>query len=79
MNTSPEIARLRIPAAPRSIQKGSTLGDLLDREAIDLAFELCRRWLKGASAERNWLIRHAVRHPAKKGVKAALQLRKLAK
>ena len=25
----------RLPAAPRSIQKGSFLGDLLDREAID--------------------------------------------
>jgi hypothetical protein len=29
--------------------------------------------------ERNWLIRHAVRHPAKKGVKVALRLRRLAK
>jgi hypothetical protein len=29
------IAGLRIPVAPRSIQKGSTLKDLLDREAID--------------------------------------------
>jgi 3-methyladenine DNA glycosylase AlkC len=43
-----------------------------------LAFELCTRWLEGASAERKWVIRHAVRHPAKKGVKAALRLRKLA-
>lgn len=44
-----------------------------------LAFELCRRWVDGASAERRWLIRHAVRHPAKQGVKAALRLRALAK
>lgn len=44
-----------------------------------LAFDLCERWLDGASAERKWLIRHAVRHPAKKGVAAALRLRKLAK
>ncbi|HMP83608.1 MAG TPA: DNA alkylation repair protein [Verrucomicrobiota bacterium] len=43
-----------------------------------LAFDLCERWLNGASAERKWLIRHALRHPAKKGVKAALQLRKRA-
>ncbi len=44
-----------------------------------LAFDVCQRWLEGASAERKWVIRHAVRHPAKKGVKAALRLRKLAK
>jgi 3-methyladenine DNA glycosylase AlkC len=44
-----------------------------------LAFELCERWLVGASDERKWLIRHAVRHPAKNGSKVALQLRKRAK
>ncbi len=44
-----------------------------------LAFELCERWLAGASAERKWLIRHAVRHPAKHGVKASLRLRERAK
>lgn len=44
-----------------------------------LAFEICERWLDGATAERKWMIRHAVRHPAKKGVKEALRLRKLAK
>ena len=44
----------------------------------DLAFETCRRWLQGASAERGWIIRHAVRLPAKKGVKEALRLRGLA-
>jgi 3-methyladenine DNA glycosylase AlkC len=44
-----------------------------------LAFELCERWVEGATAERKWLIRHAVRHPAKKGVEAALRLRQLAK
>jgi len=43
-----------------------------------LAFELCERWLAGASEERKWLIRHAVRHPAKKGVKAAMRLRERA-
>lgn len=44
-----------------------------------LAFELCARWLEGASPERKWLIRHAVRHPAKKGVHAAVRLRLLAR
>jgi 3-methyladenine DNA glycosylase AlkC len=44
-----------------------------------LAFELCERWLDGATKERKWLLRHAVRHPAKKGVTAALRIRWLAK
>lgn len=54
------------------------LGDIA-KDHPTLAFELCRSWVNGASAERRWLIRHAVRHPAKKGVKAALRLRQLAK
>jgi 3-methyladenine DNA glycosylase AlkC len=54
------------------------IGDIA-KDHPTLAFELCESWLKGASAERKWIIRHAVRHPAKKGVKAALRLRKLAK
>lgn len=53
------------------------LGDIA-KDHPQLAFEICERWVEGASAERKWLIRHAVRHPAKKGVKAALGLRKLA-
>jgi 3-methyladenine DNA glycosylase AlkC len=54
------------------------VGDIA-KDHPDLAFALCTRWVAGASAERKWLIRHAVRHPAKKGVKAALRLRQLAK
>ena len=53
------------------------LGDIA-KDHPDLAFEVCARWVVGASEERNWLIRHAVRHPAKHGVKAALRLRRLA-
>lgn len=53
------------------------MGDIA-KDHPQLAFEICERWVEGASAERKWLIRHAVRHPAKKGVKAALRLRKLA-
>ena len=52
-------------------------GDIA-KDHPQLAFEICERWLVGASAERKWMIRHAVRHPAKKGVAAALRLRKLA-
>lgn len=54
------------------------LGDIA-KDHLNLAFEICERWVSGASKERKWLIRHAVRHPAGKGVKAALRLRKLAK
>jgi 3-methyladenine DNA glycosylase AlkC len=54
------------------------IGDIA-KDHPQLAFEICERWLKGASAERKWMIRHAVRHPAKKGVKTALQLRLRAK
>jgi len=54
------------------------IGDIA-KDHPQLAFEMCERWLKGASAERKWMIRHAVRHSAKRGVKAALRLRKLAK
>jgi 3-methyladenine DNA glycosylase AlkC len=54
------------------------LGDIA-KDHPQLVFELCERWVDGASAQRRWLIRHAVRHPAKQGVKAALRLRRLAK
>lgn len=54
------------------------IGDIA-KDHPQLAFEICERWLDGASAERKWMIRYAVRHPAKKGVKAALELRKRAK
>jgi 3-methyladenine DNA glycosylase AlkC len=53
------------------------VGDIA-KDHPELAFEICERWVKGASPERKWLIRHAVRHPARKGVKAALRLRKMA-
>ena len=53
------------------------VGDIA-KDHPDLAFALCEQWIQGASAERKWVIRHAVRHPAKKGVREALRLRKLA-
>lgn len=54
------------------------LGDIA-KDHPALVFEICERWVRGATEERKWLIRHAVRHPAKKGVTAALRLRQLAK
>lgn len=53
------------------------LGDIA-KDHPALAFDLCERWIAGATNERKWLIRHALRHPAKKGIKAALRLRRLA-
>ncbi len=54
------------------------VGDIA-KDHPDLAFDLCRRWLRGASPERKWVIRHAVRHPARKNHPAALALRREAK
>jgi len=51
------------------------LGDI-GKDHPDLAFEICRSWLKGASPERKWLIRHAVRYHAKRGHPEALELRR---
>ncbi len=53
------------------------VGDIA-KDHPEMAFEICRRWIEGASSERKWVVRHALRHPAKKGNKAALNLRKLA-
>lgn len=53
------------------------VGDIA-KDHPELAFELCRSWLNGAGAERLWVIRHALRHPAKKGVETARGIRRLA-
>jgi 3-methyladenine DNA glycosylase AlkC len=61
------------------------LGDVC-KDHPEHVFALCHRWLdevEGASAEakkqRRWMIRHAVRLPAKKKVAEALDLRERAK
>ena len=54
------------------------LGDIA-KDHPELVFEICERWLVASSNEVKWLIRHALRHPAKKGNKTALQLRASAK
>lgn len=54
------------------------LGDIA-KDHPEKVFALCERWLGGASNEVKWLIRHALRHPAKKGDKTAVQLRTAAK
>ena len=54
------------------------VGDIA-KDNLDLSLGLCESWLYNASKELKWLIRHALRHPAKKGNKAALKLREKAK
>lgn len=53
------------------------LGDIAkDHPAV--AFEVCERWLTNADKDLKWVIRHAVRHPAKQGQATAIALRKAA-
>jgi len=54
------------------------LGDIA-KDHPELVFALCERWLANASNERKWLIRHALRHPAKNAHPTALVLRTAAK
>jgi len=54
------------------------LGDIA-KDHPEIVFAICERWLDGASKEVKWLIRHALRHPAKKLNKTALRLRVAAK
>lgn len=54
------------------------LGDIA-KDHPEVVFALCERWLAHASEERRWVIRHALRHPAKCGNSTALALRDAAK
>jgi 3-methyladenine DNA glycosylase AlkC len=54
------------------------VGDIA-KDNIELALELCEKWLKNASTELKWVIRHALRNPVKKGNKKAIEIRKAAK
>lgn len=54
------------------------LGDIA-KDHPELVFRICSSWTKKASPERNWLIRHALRYPAKKNNSEAIRIRSLAK
>lgn len=54
------------------------LGDIA-KDHPDTAFSTCERWLVAASPGVKWLIRHALRHPAKMKDPIALRLRASAK
>lgn len=50
------------------------LGDIA-KDHPQRMLDLCADWLPGASRERRWLLRHALRYLARKGDARALQLR----
>ncbi|MDB4347582.1 DNA alkylation repair protein [Bacteroidia bacterium] len=54
------------------------LGDIA-KDHMDLALDLCENWLTDASKELKWVIRHALRNPAKKKIIRALDIRLRAK
>ena len=53
------------------------LGDIA-KDHPELVLKICESWLPGASDELKWVIRHALRYPAKKGNGKAIDLRKSA-
>jgi 3-methyladenine DNA glycosylase AlkC len=86
--TLPLLEALKDDAEPyvqRSV--ANHLGDIL-KDHPEAAYETCERWIKEArrrsmpaaqSKGRLWVVRHAVRLPAKKGEKRAAGIRLLAK
>jgi 3-methyladenine DNA glycosylase AlkC len=74
-----------VPYVQRSV--ANHLGDLL-KDHPDAALATCERWLKQTQARgfdplcgrsRRWIVSHALRLPAKKGERRAVQLRAAAK
>ena len=54
------------------------LGDIA-KDHLELVLEVCSEWLEQATNETRWMIRHALRYPAKKGNMRALKLRESAR
>lgn len=44
----------------------------ISKDHPELALEICRRWLAGATRQRKWIVRHALRSLVKKGHRGAL-------
>lgn len=53
------------------------LGDIA-KDHLEIVLSLGERWLRDASREVKWVLRHALRHPAKLGNKLAIRLRSAA-
>jgi 3-methyladenine DNA glycosylase AlkC len=54
------------------------LGDIA-KDHPNYVLAMCERWLDDGSEGVKWVVRHALRHPAKKGDAAALKLRAAAR
>ena len=54
------------------------IGDIA-KDNLETALEICESWLPRSSNELKWVIRHALRYPAKKGNTKALKIRTMAK
>lgn len=50
----------------------NSLNDI-GKDHPELVVEVCRRWLKGATADRQWVVKHALRSLVKKGHRGALE------
>ena len=50
----------------------NSLNDIA-KDHPELVVQLCRRWLKGAAADRKWIVKHALRSLVKKGHRGALE------
>ncbi len=81
-NPSPVLPMLEILKDDQSLyvrrSVANHLGDIA-KDHPDLVFGICRRWLVDSSDDMKWLIRHALRHPARKKDEAALKIRAAAK
>lgn len=54
------------------------LGDIA-KDNLQLVLDICEDWLKNSNSELCWVIRHSLRHPAKKGNLKAISIREAAK
>ena len=54
------------------------LGDIA-KDNLQLVLDICEDWLKNSKSELRWVIRHSLRHPAKKGNLKAISIREAAK
>lgn len=54
------------------------VGDIA-KDNLEMALELCESWLPKSSNKLKWVVRHALRYPAKKGNEEALRIRLMAK
>ncbi len=54
------------------------LGDIA-KDNLQLVLDICEDWLKGSKSDLRWVIRHSLRHPAKKSNLKAISIREAAK